>query len=80
MRRRNEGIIALLMILALIAFVVGSAIGIMVSIEQHENATSNNNTSHVENVTVQMVNNNSGSNVANNPQGENVSSNNNLTT
>lgn len=73
MRRRNEGIIALLMILALIAFVVGSAIGIMVSIEQHENAT-NNNTSHVENVTVQMVNNNSGSNVANNSQGENVSS------
>ena len=61
------------MILALIAFVVGSAIGIMVSIEQHENAT-NNNTSHVENVTVQMVNNNSGSNVANNSQGENVSS------
>ena len=73
MTRRNEGIIALLMILALIAFVVGSAIGIMVSIEQHENAT-NNNTSHVENVTVQMVNNNSGSNVANNSQGENVSS------
>ena len=73
MRRRNEGIIALLMILALIAFVVGSAIGIMVSIEQHENAT-NNNTSHVENVTVQMVKNNSGSNVANNSQGENVSS------
>ena len=58
MTRSNEGIIALLMILALIAFVVGSAIGITVSIEQHENAT-NNNTSHVENVTSEMTNKNS---------------------
>lgn len=58
MNRRNEGIIALLMVLALVAFVVGSAIGITVSIEEHENAT-NNNTTHVENVTSEMLNNNS---------------------
>lgn len=58
MTRRNEGIIALLMVLALIAFVIGSAIGITVSIEQHENAT-NNNTTHVENVTSEMMNKNS---------------------
>lgn len=56
MNRRNEGIIALLMILALIAFVIGSAVGIMTSIEQHENQT-NNNTTHVENVTVEMTSN-----------------------
>jgi hypothetical protein len=55
--RRNEGIIALLMVLALIAFVIGSAIGITVSIEQHENAT-DNNTTHVENVTSEMTNKN----------------------
>ena len=58
MTRRNEGIIALLMVLALIAFVIGSAIGITVSIGEHENAT-DNNTSHVENVTSEMTNKNS---------------------
>ena len=56
MATRNEGIIAVLMILALVAFVVGSAIGITVSIGEHENAT-NNNTTHVENVTVEMLSN-----------------------
>ena len=59
MARRNEGKIALIMILALIAFVIGSAIGITVSIEQHENQTNpeNNTTVHVENVTVEMTSN-----------------------
>lgn len=46
------------MVLALIAFVIGSAIGITVSIGEHENAT-NNNTTHVENVTSEMMNKNS---------------------
>lgn len=61
MARKNEGLIALLMILALIAFVIGSAIGIMVSIGEHENQTNannnTNNTTHVENVTVEMTRN-----------------------
>jgi flagellar basal body-associated protein FliL len=56
--RKNEGIIALLMVLALIAFVIGSAIGITVSIGEHENQTNENNTTtHVENVTVEMTSN-----------------------
>ena len=55
---RNEGKIALIMILALIAFVIGSAVGITVSIEKHENQTNPvNNTTHVENVTVEMTSN-----------------------
>ena len=54
MNRRNEGIIALLMVLALVAFIIGSAIGITVSFEEHSNTT-NNNTTHVENVTVEMT-------------------------
>ncbi|MBR0058936.1 MAG: hypothetical protein IJP99_06330 [Methanobrevibacter sp.] len=59
MTRRNEGKIALIMILALIGFVVGSAIGISVSMSQQDNATADNtnNTTHVENVTVEMTSN-----------------------
>jgi uncharacterized protein YneF (UPF0154 family) len=57
MARRNEGIIALLMILILIAFVIGSAIGIFISINEHNNQTNENNTTHVENVTVEMTSN-----------------------
>ena len=58
MTRRNEGKIALIMILALIAFVVGSAIGISVSMSEQDNATADiNNTTHVENVTVEMTSN-----------------------
>lgn len=59
MTRRNEGKIALIMILALIAFVVGSAIGISVSMSEQDNATAdiNNTTTHVENVTVEMTSN-----------------------
>lgn len=59
MAHRNEGKIALIMILALIAFVIGSAVGITVSIEKHENQTNpvNNTTTHVENVTVEMTSN-----------------------
>ncbi len=58
MTRRNEGKIALIMILALIAFVVGSAIGISVSMNEQDNATADsNNTTHVENVTVEMTSN-----------------------
>ena len=57
MVRKNEGIIAVLMILALVAFVVGSAIGISVSLGEHENKTAENNTTHVENVTVEMTSN-----------------------
>ncbi len=46
------------MILALIAFVIGSAIGITVSIEEHENLTNpQNNTTHIENVTLEMTSN-----------------------
>ncbi len=56
MARRNEGIIAFLMILALVAFVIGSAIGISVSMTKHENQTNSNNTTvHVENVTQEMT-------------------------
>ena len=44
------------MVLALIAFVIGSAYGIMTSIGQHENETAAaNNTTHFENVTVEMT-------------------------
>ena len=57
MAKRNEGIIALLMILALVAFVVGSAIGISVSLDEHDNQTNENNTTHVENVTHEMTSN-----------------------
>ncbi|WP_407432977.1 hypothetical protein [Methanobrevibacter sp.] len=57
MARRNEGIIALLMILALIAFVVGSAVGISISIGEHDNQTKQNNTTHFENVTSEMLSN-----------------------
>ncbi|MBR0271989.1 MAG: hypothetical protein IJQ68_08390 [Methanobrevibacter sp.] len=58
MARRNEGIIAFLMILALVAFVIGSAIGITVSIEKHENETNpQNDTPQIENVTVEMTSN-----------------------
>ena len=57
MARRNEGIIALLMILALIAFVIGSAIGISISMGEHDNQTKQNNTTHYENVTSQMLSN-----------------------
>lgn len=60
MARRNEGIIAILMVLALIAFIIGSAIGISISLNEHDNQTNqNNNTTHVENVTNQMLSNNS---------------------
>ena len=57
MSGRNEGIIALLMVLALVAFIIGSAMGITISLEKHDNATdSNNNTTvHVENVTEEMT-------------------------
>ena len=55
--RKNEGKLALIMILALIAFVIGSAIGISVSIGEHENQTVENNTTHYENVTVEMTSN-----------------------
>lgn len=57
MTRKNEGKIALIMILALIAFVIGSAIGISVSIDNQENHTAENNTTHYENVTVEMTSN-----------------------
>ena len=58
MTRRNEGKMALIMILALIAFVVGSAMGISVSMNEQNNATADsNNTTHVENVTVEMTSN-----------------------
>ena len=57
MASRNEGIIALLMILILVAFVIGSAIGIFISISNHDNQTNENNTTHVENVTVEMTSN-----------------------
>lgn len=57
MAQRNQGIIAFLMILALIAFVIGSAIGISVSISEHDNQSKENNTTHVENVTVEMTSN-----------------------
>ena len=58
MTRKNEGKIALIMILALIAFVIGSAIGISVSIGEHENQTAgDNNTTRYENVTVEMTSN-----------------------
>ena len=60
MARRNEGIIAILMVLALIAFIIGSAIGISISLNEHDNQTNqNNNTTHVEKVTNQMLSNNS---------------------
>lgn len=46
------------MILALVAFVIGSAIGITVSIEKHENETNpQNDTPQIENVTVEMTSN-----------------------
>ena len=57
MASRNEGIIALLMILILAAFVIGSAIGIFISTSEHDNQTNENNTTHVENVTVEMTSN-----------------------
>ena len=57
MSRKNEGVIALLMILILIAFVIGSAIGIFISISEHDNQTNQNNTTHYENVTVEMTSN-----------------------
>lgn len=55
--RRNEGKLALIMIVVLIAFIIGSAIGISVSIGEHDNQTNENNTTHVENVTTQMTTN-----------------------
>lgn len=57
MARRNEGKIALIMILALVAFIIGSAIGISVSLNQQDNQTPENNTTHVQNVTVEMTTN-----------------------
>lgn len=45
------------MILALIAFIVGSAIGVSVSLSQQDNQTLENNTTHIENVTVEMTTN-----------------------
>ncbi len=56
MRKINEGKLAIIMVLALIAFVAGSAVGITVSINEHEVVNDTNNTSHVENVTVEMLN------------------------
>lgn len=57
MARKNEGKLALIMILALIAFIVGSAIGVSVSLSQQDNQTLDNNTTHIENVTVEMTTN-----------------------
>lgn len=58
MRRKNENIIVLLMILALIAFVVGSAVGISVSINEHESQVNNDSDNQTfENVTVEMTSN-----------------------
>ena len=58
MASRNEGIIALLMILILIAFVLGSAIGILISINKQDNQTQHeNNDSHYKNVTVEFTSN-----------------------
>lgn len=57
MARKNEGKLALIMILALIAFIVGSAIGVSVSLSQQDNQTLENNTTHIENVTVEMTTN-----------------------
>ena len=45
------------MILALVAFIIGSAIGISVSLNQQDNQTPENNTTHVQNVTVEMTTN-----------------------
>ncbi len=59
MRKINEGKLAIIMVLALIAFVTGSAVGITVSISEHEvvnNTTDNNDNIHVENVTTEMLN------------------------
>ena len=58
MASRNEGIIALLMILILIAFVMGSAIGIFMSINKQDNQTHHeNNDSKYKNVTVEFTSN-----------------------
>ena len=56
MRKVSEGKIAILMVFALIAFVIGSAVGIMTSMGEHE-VVNDTNTSHVENVTVEMTSN-----------------------
>lgn len=56
MRKISEGKLAVIMVLALIAFVAGSAVGITVSINEHEVVNDTNNDSHVENVTVEMLN------------------------
>lgn len=55
MKQKNDGKIVVLMIIALIAFGIGSGIGISMGLGVDSNHT--NNTTHVKNVTVEMTSN-----------------------
>lgn len=57
MAHKNDGLMVVLMIIALIAFCIGAGIGIVMNISGDENVENSNNTTHYQNVTVEMTSN-----------------------
>lgn len=57
MAHKNDGLMVVVMIIALIAFCIGAGIGIVMNISGDENVENSNNTTHYQNVTVEMTSN-----------------------
>ncbi len=57
MAHKNDGLMVVLMIIALFAFCIGAGIGIVMNISGDENVENSNNTTHYQNVTVEMTSN-----------------------
>ncbi len=57
MAHKNDGLMVVVMIIALIAFCIGAGIGIVMNISGDENVENSNDTIHYQNVTVEMTSN-----------------------
>lgn len=56
-QKKRSGKTVLVMVIILLAFIIGAGAGIFMSFEASNNETANNNTTHIENVTVEMTTN-----------------------
>ena len=56
-KKKRSGKTVLIMIIVLLAFIIGAGAGVFMSFEAANNETANNNTTHIENVTVEMTTN-----------------------
>lgn len=54
-QNKRSGKTVIIMIIILLAFIIGAGAGVLMSFEQQNNATAGNNTTHIENVTVEMT-------------------------